>query len=88
MAHEWWATGATLWRYQGTLRVLGWISVWVFVVPGVLYVAHHISHWPGGYLLWMLSLGFLLAALVGASIGESGFVTALLPETKRDRRSR
>jgi hypothetical protein len=53
------ATGET----GGTPGTLALVSLGVFVVTGVVWLVQHTEHWPGGYLPWMVSLGFLLFAI-------------------------
>jgi hypothetical protein len=48
---------------QGASSTIGIVSFAVFVGTAVLWIAQHTQHWPGGYLPWMISLGFALFAV-------------------------
>jgi len=52
---SWWAGFSS-----GPTRIVGAASGMVFLVTAVLWLATRTAHWPGGYLPWLLSLGFSL----------------------------
>lgn len=48
---------------SGPTRTLGGLSLAVFTVTGVLWIAKETAHWPDGYLPWLLVLGAVLFAI-------------------------
>src|SRR5664280_458445 len=59
---SWSAASREFVRTDDRPRVLGIASLGVFVVTGVIWLVAHTQSWPGGYLPWMMSLGFFLAS--------------------------
>jgi hypothetical protein len=59
---SWSAVSREFVRTDDRPRVLGIASLGVFVVTGVIWLVAHTQSWPGGYLPWMISLGFFLAS--------------------------